>query len=45
MVFFTGATAIVCGTGQTAMGPFYCPEDQKVYLVLIIYRRVKKRQG
>jgi hypothetical protein len=45
LVLFTGATPTACGTGQTAMGPFYCPEDQKVYLVLVIYRRVKKRQG
>ena len=29
LVLFTGATPTACGTGQTAMGPFYCPLDQK----------------
>src|SRR5438034_11296380 len=31
-VLFSGATQSACGTATTAMGPFYCPEDEKVYL-------------
>ncbi|OXH89440.1 metalloprotease, partial [Burkholderia multivorans] len=31
LVMFTNSTPTACGTGQTAMGPFYCPGDQKVY--------------
>ena len=30
LVLFTGVTPTACGTGQSAMGPFYCPGDQKV---------------
>ena len=30
LVMFSGATPTACGTGQSAMGPFYCPADQKV---------------
>jgi predicted metalloprotease len=43
LVLFTGATATACGTGQTAMGPFYCPEDQKVYIDLAFYQDLKAR--
>ncbi len=32
LVLFSGYTPTACGTGQSAMGPFYCPLDQKVYL-------------
>jgi uncharacterized protein len=32
LVMFTGATQSACGYAQSAMGPFYCPNDQKVYL-------------
>ncbi len=34
LVMFAGATDTACGMGQTAMGPFYCPNDQTVYLDL-----------
>lgn len=34
MVLFAGATDTACGTGQSAMGPFYCPLDKSVYLDL-----------
>ncbi len=34
LVVFSGATQSACGTGQSAMGPFYCPLDQKLYLDL-----------
>ena len=43
LVLFTGATPTACGTGQTAMGPFYCPGDQKVYIDLAFFRELKSR--
>ena len=43
LVLFTGATPTACGTGQSAMGPFYCPGDQKVYIDLAFYRDLKER--
>ena len=43
LVLFTGATPTACGTGQTAMGPFYCPGDHKVYIDLAFYRELKQR--
>jgi predicted metalloprotease len=43
LVLFTGATPTACGTGQTAMGPFYCPMDQKVYIDLAFYQELKSR--
>jgi predicted metalloprotease len=43
LVLFTGATPTACGTGQSAMGPFYCPADQKVYIDLAFYRDLRER--
>lgn len=43
LVLFSGATPTACGTGQTAMGPFYCPGDHKVYIDLTFYRELKER--
>jgi len=43
LVLFTGATPTACGTGQTAMGPFYCPMDRKVYIDLAFYQELKDR--
>jgi predicted metalloprotease len=43
LVLFTGATPTACGTGQTAMGPFYCPGDHKVYIDLAFYRELQER--
>ena len=45
LVLFRGATPTACGTGQTAMGPFYCPGDQKVYIDLNFYETLKTRLG
>jgi predicted metalloprotease len=45
LVLFRGATATACGTGQTAMGPFYCPGDQKVYIDLAFYETLKRQLG
>lgn len=43
LVLFSGATPTACGTGQSAMGPFYCPADRKVYIDLAFYRDLKQR--
>ena len=45
LVLFRGATPTACGTGQAAMGPFYCPSDQKVYIDLGFYETLKNRLG
>lgn len=45
MVLFSGATRSACGLGQRAMGPFYCPGDQKVYLDLAFYSELRERFG
>ncbi len=43
LVLFTGLTPTACGTGQSAMGPFYCPSDGKVYIDLAFYRDLEER--
>jgi uncharacterized protein len=43
LVLFTNATRTACGMGQTAMGPFYCPTDHKVYIDLAFYNELKNR--
>ena len=43
LVLFSGATSSGCGTGQSAMGPFYCPLDQTVYIDLSFYDDLKTR--
>ena len=45
LVLFRGATQTACGQGQAAMGPFYCPADQKVYIDLDFYETLKNRLG
>jgi predicted metalloprotease len=45
LVLFSGATMTACGPGQTAMGPFYCPLDQKVYVDLAFYEYMKRKFG
>jgi uncharacterized protein len=42
---FRGAEATACGTGQAAMGPFYCPGDEKVYIDLSFYEMMRTRMG
>ncbi|WP_079434270.1 neutral zinc metallopeptidase [Zoogloea sp. LCSB751] len=43
LVLFTDVTPTACGTGQAAMGPFYCPADHKVYIDLGFYQELKTR--
>ncbi len=45
LVLFRGAVRTGCGQGQAAMGPFYCPADQKVYIDLDFYETLKTRLG
>jgi len=43
MVIFTEASQSGCGFAQSAMGPFYCPADQKVYLDLSFFNEMQQR--
>ena len=43
LVLFRGATRSACGLGQSAMGPFYCPVDEKVYIDLSFYDDLRRR--
>src|SRR5215475_9267325 len=45
LVLFNDATQSGCGVGQSAMGPFYCPADRKVYLDLSFFRELDERFG
>jgi len=43
LVLYTQAVESACGFGQAAMGPFYCPEDEKVYLDLSFFQELHDR--
>jgi predicted metalloprotease len=45
LVLFSGAVESACGFAQAAMGPFYCPADQKVYIDLGFYQDLKTKMG
>ncbi|SFK07258.1 neutral zinc metallopeptidase [Caulobacter sp. UNC279MFTsu5.1] len=45
VVLYDQATGTGCGTGQSAMGPFYCPADHKVYLDLSFWNELETRFG
>jgi uncharacterized protein len=45
LVIFRGSYPTACGQGQSAMGPFYCPGDQKVYIDLGFFDTMKSRLG
>ncbi|MGD9834408.1 MAG: neutral zinc metallopeptidase [Piscinibacter sp.] len=42
---FRGAEPTACGMGQSAMGPFYCPGDEKVYIDLSFYETMRTQMG
>jgi predicted metalloprotease len=43
LVMYSGSTAARCGMAQSAMGPFYCPIDEKVYLDTSFFREIQTR--
>jgi uncharacterized protein len=45
LVLFNGFVQSACGMAQSAMGPFYCPRDQKVYIDLSFYQDMKNKLG
>jgi predicted metalloprotease len=45
LVLFDGATSSGCGFAQSAMGPFYCPNDQSVYLDMNFFRVMEQQLG
>lgn len=45
VVLYDNATGTGCGTGQAAMGPFYCPADQRVYLDLSFWNQLETDFG
>ncbi len=45
LVLYSGYTDTACGYGQSAMGPFYCPADHKVYIDLSFYNDMERKMG
>ena len=45
LVLYNGATQSGCGGAQSAMGPFYCPVDKKVYLDTSFFREMQQKYG
>ena len=45
LVLYSGATATACGTGQAAMGPFYCSGDEKLYIDLSFFSTMRQQLG
>jgi predicted metalloprotease len=45
LVLFTGGVNSACGMATSAVGPFYCPGDQKLYIDLAFFQDLKQRHG
>ncbi|WP_047098033.1 neutral zinc metallopeptidase [Chryseobacterium lactis] len=45
IVLFQSTTSSACGTAQSAMGPFYCPADQKIYMDMSFFGELQQRFG
>lgn len=45
LVLFTNKVRSACGHAEAAMGPFYCPGDQKIYIDLGFYKQLKSRHN
>ena len=45
LVLYSGSWPTACGRGSAAMGPFYCPNDQKVYIDLRFYKLMEQKLG
>ena len=45
LVLYTQATGTGCGMGQSAMGPFYCPSDERIYIDLDFFNELSTRFG
>ena len=45
LVLFTGRVNSACGMASAAVGPFYCPADQKLYIDLAFFQDLKQRHG
>ncbi len=45
LVLYEGQVRSACGSGQAAMGPFYCPGDEKLYIDLTFFRDLQTRFG
>ena len=45
LVMFNGVVNSGCGTAQAAMGPFYCPVDQKVYIDTALFKHMRTQMG
>src|SRR5262249_11784766 len=45
LVLFSGATRSACGAAESAMGPFYCPNDERIYLDTEFFQEIETRLG
>ena len=45
LVLYTGSTSTACGQGQSAMGPFYCSADEKLYIDLSFFSSMRQQLG
>ena len=45
VILFEGATGTACGTGTSAMGPFYCPGDETIYMDTAFFGELRSRFG